>query len=38
LPANLSKGTPTYGGIDIEVVADPSDGSGMKLIIPTRPQ
>ena len=37
LPQNLGKGTPTYGGIDIEVVPDPNDGSGMKLIIPTRP-
>jgi hypothetical protein len=37
LPQNLSKGAPTNGGIDIEVVADSSDGSGMKLIIPTRP-
>ena len=37
LPQNLSKGAPTNGGIDIEVVADPSDGSGMKLIIPIRP-
>jgi len=37
LPQNLSKGAATNGGIDIEVVADPSDGSGMKLIIPTRP-
>jgi len=38
LPQNLSKGTPTYGGIDIEIVPDPNDGSGMKLIIPTRPE
>jgi hypothetical protein len=38
LPQNLTKGTPTYGGIDIEVVPDPTDGSGMKLIIPTRPE
>ena len=37
LPQNLGKGAPTYGGIDIEVVPDPNDGSGMKLIIPTRP-
>jgi hypothetical protein len=37
LPQNLSKGTPTYGGIDIEIVPDANDGSGMKLIIPTRP-
>ena len=37
LPQNLGKGAPTYGGIDIEVVPDPTDGSGMKLIIPTRP-
>jgi len=28
LPQNFSKGTPTYGGIDIEIVPDPSDGSG----------
>jgi hypothetical protein len=37
LPQNLSKGAPTNGGIDIEVVPDPGDGSGMKLIMPTRP-
>jgi len=35
LPQNLSKGTPTNGGIDIEIVPD---GSGMKLIIPMRPE
>ena len=38
LPQNLTKGTPTYGGIDIEIVADPTDGSGMKLILPIRPE
>ena len=37
LPQNLSKGTSTNGGVDIVVVPDGSDGSGMKLIIPTRP-
>ena len=37
LPQNLSKGTPTYGGVDIEIVPDANDGSRMKLIIPTRP-
>jgi hypothetical protein len=37
LPQNLTKGTPTYGGIDIEIVPDANDGSGMKLVIPTRP-
>lgn len=37
LPQNLSKGAPTNGGVDIVVVPDGSDGSGMKLIIPTRP-
>jgi hypothetical protein len=35
LPQNLSKGTPTNGGIDIEIVPD---GTGMKLIIPLRPE
>ena len=34
LPDNLSKGQPTYGGVDIEIVPDANDGSGMKLIIP----
>jgi len=38
LPQNLGKGTTTYGGIDIEIVPDSSDGSGMKLIIPIRPE
>lgn len=37
LPQNFSKGAPTNGGLDIVVVPDGSDGSGMKLIIPTRP-
>ena len=37
LPQNLSKGAPTNGGIDIELVADSNEGSGMKLIIPIRP-
>ena len=37
LPQNLSRGNPTYGGIEIEVVPDPTDGSGMKLIIPIIP-
>jgi hypothetical protein len=37
LPQNLGKGAPTNGGLDIMVVPDGSDGSGMKLIIPTRP-
>ncbi len=36
LPENLSKGAPTYGGIDIEIVPDANDGSGMKLILPIR--
>jgi hypothetical protein len=35
LPQNLTKGSPTNGGIDIEIVPD---GTGMKLIIPTRPE
>jgi len=38
LPQNLSKGTATDGGIDIEIVPDSSDGSGIKLIIPVRPE
>ena len=37
LPQNLGQNKPTYGGIDIEVVPDPADGSGMKLIVPMRP-
>lgn len=37
LPQNFSKGVPTNGGLDIVIVPDGSDGSGMKLIIPTRP-
>lgn len=37
LPQNLTKGAPTNGGIDIEVVPDPGDGSGLKLIMPIRP-
>ncbi len=37
LPQNLSKGQPTSGGVDIMVVPDGGFGSGMKLIIPQRP-
>ncbi|MDQ6651168.1 MAG: hypothetical protein M3Y84_00315 [Acidobacteriota bacterium] len=35
LPQNLSKGNPTYGSVDIEIVPDPTDGTGLRLIIPT---
>jgi hypothetical protein len=35
LPQNLSKGTPTSGAVDIVIVPDSPDGSGMKLIVPT---
>ena len=38
LPQNMSKGASTSGGVDIEIVPDPSDGSGMKLIIPSKPE
>jgi hypothetical protein len=38
LPQNLSKGNPTSGGVNIEIVADPEDGSGMKLIVPMKPE
>jgi hypothetical protein len=38
LPQNLSKGAPTSAGVDIEIVPDPNDGSGMKLIIPSKPE
>lgn len=37
LPQNLSKGAPTNGGLDIEIVPDANDGSGMKLIVPMKP-
>jgi hypothetical protein len=37
LPQNLSKGAPTSGGIDIEIVPDANDGSRMKLILPIKP-
>ncbi|HSS19070.1 MAG TPA: hypothetical protein VLL54_03285 [Pyrinomonadaceae bacterium] len=36
LSQNLGKNQPTNGGVDIVIVPDGSDGSGMKLIIPTR--
>jgi len=38
LPQNLSKGAATNGGVDIEIVPDPSDGRSLKLIIPIRPE
>ena len=37
LPQNLTKGTPTSGGVDIEIVADSDDSRGLKLILPMRP-
>jgi hypothetical protein len=38
LPQNLSKGAPTSGGVDIEIVPDGDIGSsGMKLILPIKP-
>ncbi len=37
LPQNMSKGQSTTGGVDIMLVPDSSDGSGMKLIIPVKP-
>ena len=39
LPQNLSKGAPTSGGVDIEIVPDDANGSsGMKLIVPIKPE
>ena len=38
LPQNLSKGAPTSGGVDIEIVPDGEVGSsGLKLILPIKP-
>jgi hypothetical protein len=38
LPQNLSKGEPTSGGVDIEIVADDAIGSsGMRLVVPIKP-
>lgn len=38
LPQNLSKGAPTSGGLDIEIVADGAIGSsGMQLVLPITP-
>jgi len=34
LPQNLTKGQPTQGGLDIEIVA--GDDSGVKLIVPMK--
>ena len=39
LPQNLTKGAPTSGGVDIEIVPDGEVGSsGMKLILPIKPE
>ena len=39
LPQNLTKGAPTTGGVDIEIVPDGDVGSsGMKLILPIKPE
>jgi len=38
LPQNLSKGSSTDGGIDIEIVPDSDEGRGIKLILPIKPQ
>jgi hypothetical protein len=38
LPQNLTKGAPTSGGLDIEIVEDGDIGSsGMQLILPIKP-
>jgi hypothetical protein len=38
LPQNLTKGAPTSGGLDIEIVSDGDIGSsGMQLILPIKP-
>lgn len=38
LPQNLTKGAPTAGGLDIEIVPDGNIGSsGMQLILPIKP-
>jgi hypothetical protein len=38
LPQNLTKGAPTSGGLDIEIVQDGDIGSsGMQLILPIKP-
>ena len=38
LPQNLTKGAPTSGGLDIEIVADGDIGSsGMQLVLPIKP-
>ncbi len=37
LPQNLNRGTSTNGVVQIEIVADTAESSGMKLLIPTRP-
>jgi hypothetical protein len=38
LPQNLSKGEPTSGGVDIEIVSDETIGSsGMQLVVPIKP-
>jgi hypothetical protein len=38
LPQNLSKGAPTSGGVDIEIVSDEAIGSsGMQLVVPIKP-
>jgi hypothetical protein len=38
LPQNLSKGAPTSGGVDIEIVSDETIGSsGMQLVVPIKP-
>ncbi|HKB67325.1 MAG TPA: hypothetical protein VKC61_15825 [Pyrinomonadaceae bacterium] len=38
LPQNLTKGAPTSGGLDIEIVADGEIGSsGMQLVLPIKP-
>ena len=36
LPQNLTKGAPTTAGVDIEIVPDSGDGTGLKLIVPLK--
>jgi hypothetical protein len=37
LPQNLSQNKSTSGGVDIEIIPDPADGSRMTLILPIKP-
>ncbi len=38
LPQALAEGKPTFGGVDIEIVPEPSSGANIRLVMPLKKQ